>query len=176
MTGNTVAVVGASVDRSKFGNKAVRAFRDAGWTVFPIHPSLKEVEGITAYPDLDSIPANELDQVSFYVPPHVGIRVLDQAARKRPREVWLNPGSESAEILERADAPRPASDPGVQHRGRRPASRGLLIGVPCGPDVATACDQPTSSARCSHRPGNRGCAFSFLLATTPFFCKNRHNS
>jgi predicted CoA-binding protein len=102
MTRKTVAVVGASADRSKYGNKAVRAFRDAGWTVFPVHPTLKEVEGLAAYPSLDEVPVAELDQVSFYVPPQVGIDVLDQAARKHARELWLNPGSESVELLDRA--------------------------------------------------------------------------
>ena len=104
MTGKTVAVVGASGDRSKYGNKAVRAFRDAGWAVFPIHPTLEEVEGITAYPDLDAVPVSKLDQVSFYVPPQVGIRLLDQVARKGVGEVWLNPGSESPEMVTRASA------------------------------------------------------------------------
>ena len=125
MAGKTVAVVGASADRSKFGNKAVRAFRDAGWTVFPIHPTLKEVEGLMAYPDLDLVPTERLDQVSFYVPPRVGIGVLDQLARKRIGEVWLNPGSESPEILARRRAWL-QGDPGVQHPWRRRAPRGLL--------------------------------------------------
>jgi predicted CoA-binding protein len=102
MAGRTVAVVGASADRFKFGNKAVRAFRDAGWTVFPIHPTLAEVEGIAAYPSLDALPFHELDQVSLYVPPKIGVQVLDQVARKQVGEVWLNPGSESPEILDRA--------------------------------------------------------------------------
>ncbi len=103
MAGKTVAVVGASGDRSKFGNKAVRAFRDAGWTVFPIHPTLHEVEGIAAYPSLESLPVARLDQVSFYVPPRVGVDILDHLARKHVGEVWLNPGSESPEILARAN-------------------------------------------------------------------------
>ncbi len=103
MTAKTVAVVGASADRTKFGNKAVRALRDAGWSVFPIHPTLKEVEGMAAYPSLDALPVAGLDQVSFYVPPSVGIQVLDQVARKQVGEVWLNPGSESPEILARAE-------------------------------------------------------------------------
>jgi len=102
MAAKTVAVVGASADRSKFGNKAVRAFRDAGWTVFPIHPTLHEVEGIVAYPSLDVLPVARLDQVSLYVPPGVGINILDQVARKQVGEVWLNPGSESPELLARA--------------------------------------------------------------------------
>lgn len=98
----TVAVVGASADRSKYGNKAVRAFRNAGWTVFPVHPTLKDVEGLEAYPSLDALPVAELDQVSLYVPAQVGIQILDQAVRKRAGALWLNPGSESTELLDRA--------------------------------------------------------------------------
>jgi uncharacterized protein len=103
MPDKTVAVVGASADRSKFGNKAVRAFHDAGWTVFPIHPALKEVEGLPAYRDLDALPVSALDQVSFYVPPNIGLALLDQVQRKTVGEVWLNPGSESPEILSLAE-------------------------------------------------------------------------
>jgi predicted CoA-binding protein len=102
MTGKTVAIIGASADRAKFGNKAVRAFRDAGWTVFPIHPALVDVEGLPAYRDLDALPVDTLDQVSFYVPPHIGVDLLEQVERKRPRDVWLNPGSESPELLAHA--------------------------------------------------------------------------
>jgi predicted CoA-binding protein len=103
LVAKTVAIIGASADRRKYGNKAVRAFRDAGWRVLPIHPSLAEVEGIAAYPDLDAVPIQELDRVSLYVPPGIGIQVLDQVARKKVGEVWLNPGSESAELRTRAD-------------------------------------------------------------------------
>ncbi len=99
----TIAIIGASDDRSKYGNKAVRAFRDQGWLVFPVHPSLTEVEGIPAYPDLDAVPVPQLDRVSFYVPPATGLKLIDAVARKSVSEVWLNPGSESDELIERAD-------------------------------------------------------------------------
>jgi predicted CoA-binding protein len=100
----TVAVLGASDDRSKYGNKAVRAFRDQGWKVYPIHPTLTEVEGMPAYPDLDAVPIERLDRVSFYVPPRIGLELIDAVARKPVGEVWLNPGSESPELLARAEA------------------------------------------------------------------------
>jgi predicted CoA-binding protein len=102
MTVKTVAVVGASANRSKFGNKAVRAYRDAGWTVFPVHPTLEQVEGLPAYRDLDALPVTSLDHVSFYVPPHIGVNLLEQVRRKKPAEVWLNPGSESRVLAARA--------------------------------------------------------------------------
>jgi predicted CoA-binding protein len=102
VSAKTVAVIGASADRSKYGNKAVRAFQEAGWTVYPVHPTLEEVEGVRAYPNLDALPVGEVDQVSLYVPARVGIQILDQVARKRARELWVNPGSESPELLDRA--------------------------------------------------------------------------
>ncbi|WP_165251852.1 CoA-binding protein [Paludisphaera soli] len=104
MTGSRqkIAIVGASSDRSKYGNKAVRAFAAQGWEVFPINPTLAEIEGHAAYPDLASVPADHLDRVSFYVPPEVGLRVLDQI-RDKQVEVWINPGAESPELLMKAE-------------------------------------------------------------------------
>jgi predicted CoA-binding protein len=99
---STVAVLGASADRSKFGNKAVRAFRDAGWEVYPINPSLHEVEGIPAYASVLDVPAVQIDRVSFYVPPRVGLELMNEVAQKPVGEVWLNPGSESPELVARA--------------------------------------------------------------------------
>jgi predicted CoA-binding protein len=103
MSRPTVAVIGASNDRAKFGNKAVRAFRNAGYEVYPVNPGVEEVEGLRAYPSLDAVPLEGIDRVSFYVPPGAGLQVLDQVARKQVGEVWLNPGAESPEILARAE-------------------------------------------------------------------------
>jgi predicted CoA-binding protein len=100
----TVAIVGASTSRAKYGNKAVRAFRSAGFEVFPIHPNAREVEGLRAYPSLDALPVEHLDRVSLYVPPSVGLGILDQVARKRVDEVWLNPGADAPEVVARAEA------------------------------------------------------------------------
>ena len=99
----TVAVVGASADRSKFGNKAVRAFTKAGYTVYPVNPNVTEVEGLATYPSVALVPVDRLDRVSFYVPPEVGLRVLEQIGDKPIGELWLNPGADTPEVVERAE-------------------------------------------------------------------------
>ena len=96
-----VAVIGASSDRRKFGNRAVRAFVKEGYTVIPINPHEREVEGLTAYGSVLDVPG-PIDMATFYVPPHVGEIVIEEVARKQISEVWLNPGSESDELIARA--------------------------------------------------------------------------
>ncbi|MDF1745832.1 MAG: CoA-binding protein [Gimesia sp.] len=102
MSKPTVAIIGASADRQKYGNKSVRAHLKQGYEVFPIHPRESSIEGLTAYPSLEEVPARQLDRISVYVPPEVGITLLEQIQNREANEVWLNPGSESPELLKRA--------------------------------------------------------------------------
>jgi predicted CoA-binding protein len=96
-----VAVIGASSNRNKFGNRALRAYKEQGFTVLPINPHEAEVEGIKAYASVLDVPG-AIDMASFYVPPEVGLRVIDEVARKGIPEVWLNPGAESDALIARA--------------------------------------------------------------------------
>lgn len=101
--GRVVAVIGASNDRQKFGNRAVRAYLEQGYTVVPINPAEAEVEGLRAYASILDVPGT-VDLASFYVPPDVGEQVIDEVARKGVAEVWLNPGAESDALVARAKA------------------------------------------------------------------------
>jgi hypothetical protein len=98
-----VAVIGASSDRAKFGNKAVRAFARQGYTVVPIHPREEEVEGWKAYKSVLDVPG-AIDMATMYLAPAVGLRVIEEVAQKGIPEVWLNPGADSPELAERARA------------------------------------------------------------------------
>ena len=97
----TVAVIGASNDRAKFGNKAVRAFRQQGYTVYPVNPKEKEIEGLAAYQSILDVPVRP-QMVSVYVPPPVLVNILPDIAAKGCDELWLNPGAESEEVLDEA--------------------------------------------------------------------------
>ncbi len=98
-----VAVIGASSDRRKFGNKALRAFRDRGDIVIPINPKEPEVEGETSYKSVLDVPG-PIDMATMYVAPAVGLKILEEIAKKGISEVWFNPGADSPEVVERARA------------------------------------------------------------------------
>ena len=102
MSRPTVAIIGASTDRSKFGNKSVRAHASQGYEVFPINPKGGEIEGLTAYTSLTEVPGGRLNRVSLYVPPAVGMKLLPEIAARGCDELWLNPGAESDELVDKA--------------------------------------------------------------------------
>ena len=103
MAAKVVAVVGASNNRRKFGNRALRAYREQGYTVVPINPHEREIEGLTAYPSVLEVPG-PIDLATFYVPPDVGERVIHDVIAKGIPEVWLNPGADSDELIAKARA------------------------------------------------------------------------
>ncbi len=92
------AVVGASNDRAKFGNKVLRAYKAKGWKVYPVNPREQEVEGLKAYPDLGSLPEKPRG-VSIITPPSVTRRIVVEAAQAGARFVWMQPGAESPEAI-----------------------------------------------------------------------------
>ncbi len=94
----SIAIIGASADRRKYGNKAVRAFLKGGWTVYPVNPSEDTIEGIRAFARIEDVP-DPVDRISMYIPARVGIELLPAIAAKKPREFFLNPGSESPELI-----------------------------------------------------------------------------
>ena len=100
----SVAILGASADRSKYGNKAVRAFLAKGYEVYPVNPKGGDVEGLPVYRSLADIPSDvKLDRISVYLPPAIGLKTLPEIAARGCQELWLNPGSESDELVAAAE-------------------------------------------------------------------------
>ncbi len=79
----------------------MRAYVESGFTVFPVNLIEATIEGLKAYPNVDAI-TEPLDFVSLYVPPAVGLKMLPAIAEKKPKELWINPGAESDELIEAA--------------------------------------------------------------------------
>ncbi|MFN6104378.1 MAG: CoA-binding protein [Planctomycetaceae bacterium] len=104
MSAPIAVIVGASRDRGKYGNISLHAHRDAGYRVIPVNPAGGSIEGIPAVTSLSEVVDRPIQRVSLYVPPAIGIDLLQQIERLNPEEVWLNPGTESSELLRRARA------------------------------------------------------------------------
>ena len=98
----TIAIIGASADRNKFGNKAVRAFVRQGFTVFPVNPKEAQIENLPAFKSIAEIPVRP-NLVSVYLPPPVLLKMLPDIASRGCDELWLNPGTESDEVLAAAE-------------------------------------------------------------------------
>ena len=98
----TVVIIGASTDRSKFGNKAVRAFVRQGFTVYPVNPKEAQIEGLPTFKSITEVPVRP-HLVSVYLPPPVLLKILPDIAMKGCDELWLNPGTASHEVLARAE-------------------------------------------------------------------------
>jgi predicted CoA-binding protein len=101
LAGNSFAVVGASLDRVKYGYKVLRAYLASGRRAFPVNPKLDEVEGQSCYPDLVSLP-EPVHGVSIITPPAVTERIVEQAAAAGLRRLWMQPGAESDRAIKRA--------------------------------------------------------------------------
>ncbi len=97
----TVAVVGASSERHKFGNKALRAFQAEGHVVIPINPNESAVEGIKAYRSVLDVPG-AIDMATVYVQPEIGQQLLGEFEQKQIKEIWINPGAESDALVAEA--------------------------------------------------------------------------
>lgn len=102
LQGTTFAVVGASNDRSKFGNRILRHYLSRGKRAIPVHPRDTEVEGVPAVASLRDLPG-PVDGVSVIVPPAATLRVLDDAVAAGITRLWLQPGAEDEAVLRRAD-------------------------------------------------------------------------
>lgn len=97
------AVVGASQDRSKFGNITFRELKRRGKKVYPVNPKATEVEGEACYPSLSALPET-VDRVLIVVPPKQSESVVKEAAESGILSVWFQPGAECDAALAYCEA------------------------------------------------------------------------
>lgn len=96
---SSIAIIGASTHREKFGNKCVRVYKDLDWVVYPINPKEQEIENTKVYPSINSLP--ELpDRVSIYLPSQITLKIIPELKDFGIKEVILNPGAESEELVQ----------------------------------------------------------------------------
>jgi len=102
LAGGPFAVVGASRDRAKYGNKVLRAYLQANKPVFCVHPRETEIEGQKCWPSLAALPETPTG-VSIITPPSVTEQIVQEAHARGVRAVWMQPGAESPEAIATAE-------------------------------------------------------------------------
>jgi len=98
----TVAIIGASSNPKKYGYKAVKAFLQRGYTVYPVNIREETILGLKVYKSIKDVPTRP-DLITVYVPPQMTLKLLPDIAEKGCDELWLNPGTESEEVLKKAE-------------------------------------------------------------------------
>ncbi len=99
MEKKSFAVIGATDNTEKYGNRIVKNLKKRGYEVYPVNPGLKEVEGLKCYADLYELPC-KVDVVDFVVPPEVTEVVLEDCKKLDLQRIWLQPGSESKKAID----------------------------------------------------------------------------
>lgn len=98
-----VAVLGASSNPERYSYKAVQMLADAGYGVFPIHPSEQPVDGRKCYSSLSAIP-EPIDTITVYLSEKNSTPLIDEIIRSAPRRVILNPGAENETLKSRCES------------------------------------------------------------------------
>lgn len=97
-----IAVVGMSRSGKKFGNIVGKELKSKGYEIYPVHPEVKEIDGLTCSPDLKSL-AGKVDGVWISVPSRKVTPILIEAAEIGLKNIWLQQGAWSKEVQQSID-------------------------------------------------------------------------
>lgn len=92
-------VIGASADQSKYGNRVLRCYQQHGLKAIPVNPKAKEIEGAACVASVADLP-DEVTSISIITPPPITERIVEQAAQKGIKNVWMQPGAESPRAVD----------------------------------------------------------------------------
>lgn len=96
------AVIGASNKEERYSYKIIQQLVKNGNNVIPIAVKDTTIQGIKAYKSLLDY-EGDIDVVNFVVNPKIGLKVLDAVIEKGIKHIWLQPGSESDELVKKAE-------------------------------------------------------------------------
>lgn len=92
-----IAILGASNKPDRYSYKALMKLREKGFTVFPIHQRLTEIEGIKVYASIDEID-EPIDTLTLYVNADISSKAMEGILKKKPRRIIFNPGAENSDL------------------------------------------------------------------------------
>lgn len=103
MDADAFGVVGASSKPHKYGNKVLRCYQQNQHTVVPVNPVEEKIEGLACVASVTELP-DQVSSISIITPPQVTEQVIEQAIAKGVKNVWMQPGAESAQAIAACEA------------------------------------------------------------------------
>lgn len=105
-TVKTIAMVGASPDKTKFSYGVLRVLHETGYNMIPVNPKkgLSEIRGIKVYPSLEAID-RKVDMVEVFRRPEDLLEIAHQAIDIGANVLWGQIGvinKEAAQVAEKA--------------------------------------------------------------------------
>ncbi|MEN8153796.1 MAG: CoA-binding protein [Acidobacteriota bacterium] len=94
----TIALIGASSRKEKYGYKILRDLINKGYTVYPVNPASKEIEGIKVFSSIEEL-HDDVDLFVFVVPAQAGLDITKKLINRGLKKFWYQPGAESEEII-----------------------------------------------------------------------------
>ena len=94
---NLIALVGASNDRSKYGNKILLDLLSKNYNVVPINQKEDTIAGLKAYTKVQDLPSRP-SIINFVVPPEIGLDITKELVEEGYNHFWYQPGAESKDL------------------------------------------------------------------------------
>ena len=101
--GASVAVIGATDHSTKYGGIIYRDLKRKGYRVFPVNPFRDSVDGDPCWKSVKDLPETP-SIADFVIPARRGLTVLEECAEAGIRNIWLQPGAESPELIARLES------------------------------------------------------------------------
>lgn len=97
----SLAVVGVSRNKDKFGSAIYRELKAKGYQVFAVNPEMDMFEGDRCYAGLGALPEKP-EGVILVLQPAAALKVIEDAAKLGIQYVWIQQGANSPENEARA--------------------------------------------------------------------------
>ena len=96
---NLIALIGASNDKNKYGNKILLDLLSKNYNVVPINHKEDSIAGLKAYSKVQDLPSRP-SIINFVVPPEVGLNITKELVEEGYNHFWYQPGAESENIAD----------------------------------------------------------------------------
>jgi len=99
----TIAVIGASKDRTKPSRSVMRYLMRHGYKCYPVNPTADVIGGLKSYKSILDIP-DEIDVADVFLPSEKVIEIVDDVIKKNVKVLWMQEGIINEKAAEKARA------------------------------------------------------------------------